>query len=101
MTIEVHWLTLVAIAVFILSIPMAFYYIRRAARKPLPHSPGLTPRQSQVARLISMGKTNAEVARELGITEGTVKNYVHDCCVRLNIPHDRLNLALWYLSHNK
>ncbi len=101
MTVEVHWLTLIALAVFILSLPMAVYYICRAARKPLPHALGLTPRQSDVARLISMGKTNAEVARELHIVEGTVKNHVHDCCVRLNIPHDRLSLALWYLSHNK
>lgn len=34
---------------------------------------GLTPRQQDVLRLLGEGKSNKVIARELGITEGTVK----------------------------
>jgi DNA-binding NarL/FixJ family response regulator len=35
--------------------------------------PGLTARQLEVLRLLAMGKPNKAIARELGVTEGTVK----------------------------
>jgi DNA-binding NarL/FixJ family response regulator len=34
---------------------------------------GLTERQVAVLRLLARGRANKEIARELGITEGTVK----------------------------
>lgn len=37
---------------------------------------GLTPRQRAVLGLLLEGRSNKEIARELGVTLGTVKNYV-------------------------
>jgi DNA-binding CsgD family transcriptional regulator len=39
---------------------------------------GLTPREYQVAVLVSRGMSNKEVARELGVSDGTVKLHVHN-----------------------
>jgi DNA-binding NarL/FixJ family response regulator len=37
----------------------------------------LTPRQNDILRLLAKGKSNRDVAAELGLTEGTVKQHVH------------------------
>lgn len=44
------------------------------AEEPAPPS-GLTPREHQVLRLIAEARSNAEIAEELSITEGTVKRH--------------------------
>ncbi len=38
----------------------------------------LTNRQQEIAILIAKGLSNGEIANELGIVEGTVKNHVSD-----------------------
>jgi DNA-binding CsgD family transcriptional regulator len=38
--------------------------------------PALTPRQWQLVRLLATGYTNARIARQLGITEGTVRTHL-------------------------
>ncbi|HDS1820300.1 MAG: response regulator transcription factor [Pseudomonas sp.] len=53
----------------------------------------LSPRQLEVARLVSTGKTNYQIACELGITENTVKLYVSQV-LRLTRMHNRTQLAL-------
>lgn len=53
----------------------------------------LSPRQLEVARLVSKGKTNYQIACELGITENTVKLYVSQV-LRLPHMHNRTQLAL-------
>ncbi|HAB02663.1 MAG TPA: DNA-binding response regulator [Pseudomonas sp.] len=53
----------------------------------------LSPRQMEVARLVSKGKTNYQIACELGITENTVKLYVSQV-LRLTHMHNRTQLAL-------
>ena len=53
----------------------------------------LSPRQLEVARLVSKGKTNYQIACELGITENTVKLYVSQV-LRLTHMHNRTQLAL-------
>jgi DNA-binding NarL/FixJ family response regulator len=48
----------------------------RAAAPPAPgagNGSGLTDRQLEVIRLLAKGQSNKEIARALGITEGTVK----------------------------
>ena len=42
-------------------------------RHPVPE---LTPRQWQLVRLLATGHTNARIARQLGITEGTVRTHL-------------------------
>jgi DNA-binding NarL/FixJ family response regulator len=44
---------------------------------------GLTARELEVARLVARGLTNKEVARELGLSDGTVKLHVHNVLRKL------------------
>jgi DNA-binding NarL/FixJ family response regulator len=53
----------------------------------------LTPRERDVAQLVSAGSTNKEIARKLDITERTVKAHLSASFERLGIK-DRLQLAL-------
>ncbi len=43
----------------------------------------MTPREYQVAMLVARGWTNKEVARQLGVTDGTVKLHVHNILQKL------------------
>jgi DNA-binding NarL/FixJ family response regulator len=47
----------------------------RSLRAPGPTRP-LTPRQAEIIGLLAMGKRNKEIARDLGLLEGTVKIHV-------------------------
>jgi DNA-binding NarL/FixJ family response regulator len=44
---------------------------------------GLTAREHEVATLVARGWSNKEVARELGVTDGTVKFHVHNILRKL------------------
>jgi DNA-binding CsgD family transcriptional regulator len=46
----------------------------------------LTPREREVAALISAGHSNKEIARSLGLTVGTVKHYVHQILDKTGLP---------------
>lgn len=54
----------------------------------------LSPRQKQLAKLLSEGLSNKEIAWYLGLTEGTVKVYLSSMYKRLGI-HGRVNIANW------
>jgi two-component system, NarL family, nitrate/nitrite response regulator NarL len=43
----------------------------------------LSPRELEIARLISRGLSNKDIARELGLSLGTVKVHVHNIFVKL------------------
>ncbi len=53
----------------------------------------LTPREGEVVKLISRGLRNKEVARELGISEGTVKMHLHNLYEKLSVS-SRTELAI-------
>lgn len=53
----------------------------------------LTPRELEILDMIGTGLTNAEIARRLYISEGTVKNYVSSIYEKTGV-HDRAQLAL-------
>jgi DNA-binding NarL/FixJ family response regulator len=55
---------------------------------------GLSSRELEVLRLIAMGATNREIAAQLVITEGTVKNHISNILSRLNL-RDRTQAALY------
>jgi DNA-binding NarL/FixJ family response regulator len=59
----------------------------------------LTSRELAVARLVAAGKTNKEVARELAITERTVKAHLGAAFEKLKV-RDRLHLALMFAADN-
>ena len=46
----------------------------------------LTPREREVAALIAAGLSNKEIARQLGLTLGTVKHYVHQILEKTDLP---------------
>ena len=47
----------------------------------------LSAREREVALLIGRGLSNKEVARELGLSLGTVKTHVHNILQKLGAPH--------------
>lgn len=53
----------------------------------------LTPRESDVARLVAQSRRNKEIARDLGISEGTVKMHLHNLYEKLGVS-SRTELAL-------
>ncbi len=50
--------------------------LRHGAAPPRPNASGLTPRQLDVLRCLMRGQPNKLIARELGLTEGTVKIHI-------------------------
>ena len=53
-----------------------------AAATPVPQ---LTGRPWDLLRLLAAGHTNAQVARSLGISEGTVRTHLETIYTRLNV----------------
>jgi LuxR family transcriptional regulator, positive regulator of biofilm formation len=47
----------------------------------------LTPRERQVLLLVYMGKTNEEIAKQLGITDSTVKTHLYKLYRKINVPN--------------
>jgi DNA-binding NarL/FixJ family response regulator len=60
----------------------------------LPAAELLTPRETEVLRLISAGSSNKEIASRLYLSEGTVKNHISRILSRLNL-RDRTQAALY------
>ncbi len=55
--------------------------------------PPLAPRERQLIRFVRQGLRNREIASELGVTEGTVKAYLHAAFDKLGVKN-RTELAL-------
>jgi DNA-binding NarL/FixJ family response regulator len=69
---------------------------------PAPEPPpdtDLTRRELEVLRLIARGATNREIADELVISEGTVKNHVSSILSRLDL-RDRVQAAIYAHEHH-
>jgi DNA-binding NarL/FixJ family response regulator len=58
----------------------------------------LTPREEQVVALVADGLSNREVARELSLSEHTIKKYLFRIFDKLGIS-SRVELALYAVSH--
>jgi DNA-binding NarL/FixJ family response regulator len=65
-----------------------------AAQMRRPAMSLLSPREEDVARYVGSGLRNAEVARELSISEQTVKTHLNSIFRKLGV-RDRLELALY------
>jgi DNA-binding NarL/FixJ family response regulator len=58
----------------------------------------LSPREREVALLVSRGLSNKEIARELRLSDGTVKLHVHNIFLKLRM---RRRLTLIYLMSGR
>lgn len=75
--------------------------LARALREE-PHprdedSAGLTERERQILELVAQGLSNKHIARQLDITEGTVKVHVKHLLKKLNL-RSRVEAAVWVVT---
>lgn len=54
----------------------------------------LSPRETDVVRMVAAGLRNKEIAHRLSISEGTVKSYLHTIYEKLQV-HGRVELTLY------
>lgn len=54
----------------------------------------LSKREIEVLKLVGAGKNNQEIAQELYLSEGTVKNHLTQILSKMNL-RDRIQAALW------
>ena len=68
---------------------------RRQTPSPLT---SLTPREKTIVSFIAQGQRNRDIATSLGITEGTIKVYLHALYQKLGVDN-RTELAVLALKH--
>ncbi|MDT8861845.1 response regulator transcription factor [Alkalihalobacillus sp. MEB130] len=59
----------------------------------------LTPREQDIAALVAQGLSNKEIAEQLYISEGTVRNTLSIILEKVQL-RDRTQLAIYYLKNN-
>jgi len=62
-------------------------------------NPSLSFRERQVVNLITKGKQNKEIAGELHLTEGTIKEYLNRIFRKLGVSN-RTELAVWAVTQH-
>jgi two-component system nitrate/nitrite response regulator NarP len=65
----------------------------RQAKDRASNAPSLTPRERDLIDLVRQGKRNRDIAAELGVTEGTVKVYLHAIFDKIGVDN-RTELAM-------
>lgn len=68
----------------------------RSGHKPL--NPKLSFREKQVIHLVAQAKLNKEIAYELHLAEGTIKEYLNRIFQKLGATN-RTELAVWAVTH--
>jgi DNA-binding NarL/FixJ family response regulator len=71
---------------------------RRSVTTAEPEGPGLTHREIQILQLVAEGLSNKEIGGRLSITEGTVKNHVHNALEKLQL-ENRIQAAAYVVRH--
>lgn len=69
---------------------------KNAARGEL--MPRLTPRELEVLQLMALGRDNQQIATQLSISEGTVKNHVTSLYTKLDV-NSRAEAVAWTWKH--
>ena len=59
---------------------------------------GINEREKEIIRLIADGNSNKEIAAELYLSEGTVRNYLSSILDKLQL-RDRTQVAVFYYQH--
>ena len=61
---------------------------------------GITDKEREILELVAAGRSNREIATELFLSEGTVRNYLSTLLEKLNL-RDRTQLAVYYYTEIK
>jgi DNA-binding NarL/FixJ family response regulator len=70
---------------------------RRSQPGPKPLKPELTFRERQIVGLVAKGRLNKEIAYELHLSEGTIKEYLNRIFRKLGASN-RTELAVWSVT---
>ncbi len=73
--------------------------LRNDTPAPPVNQVDFTVRENQIVALIAEGKSNKLIARELGISDGTVKVHVKNILRKLNLS-SRLEIAVWAFEND-
>ncbi|MBI3750172.1 MAG: response regulator transcription factor [Chloroflexi bacterium] len=65
---------------------------------PEASGPNLTQREIEILQLVAEGLSNKEIGGKLSITEGTVKNHVHNALEKLQL-ENRIQAAAYVVRH--
>lgn len=76
-------------------VPKLLNYNHRTSQADIP----LSPREIEITRCVGEGKTNKEIATELHLSVGTVKNQVSQILQKLNL-RDRTQLAIYAIRNH-
>ncbi len=93
---------LVVFNLFVLRVSLAF--LRTEAKltplefDSLTEEYGITDREREILELVAIGKSNKEIAAELYISEGTVKNHLYRIMRKLNVGN-RTEIAVRLTGH--
>jgi len=68
--------------------------VRKAEEKPALPQPRLTDREMEVLTLVAQGRNNRDIAKELFISENTVKNHIRNILEKLHL-HSRMEAVVY------
>jgi two-component system, NarL family, nitrate/nitrite response regulator NarL len=71
---------------------------RKRIVQPEDTGPALTRRELEIMQLVADGLSNKEIGVKLSITEGTVKNHVHNALEKLQL-ENRIQAATYVIRH--
>ncbi|MHB8510892.1 MAG: response regulator [Actinomycetota bacterium] len=68
--------------------------VRKTDDKPSVPQPRLTDREMEVLQLVAQGRNNRDIAKELFISENTVKNHIRNILEKLHL-HSRMEAVVY------
>ncbi|GAC1413055.1 MAG: response regulator transcription factor [Actinomycetota bacterium] len=68
--------------------------VRKIDEKPSVPQPRLTDREMEVLQLVAQGRNNRDIAKELYISENTVKNHIRNILEKLHL-HSRMEAVVY------
>jgi DNA-binding NarL/FixJ family response regulator len=68
--------------------------VKRADEKQAVPQPRLTDREMEVLKLVAQGRNNRDIAKELFISENTVKNHIRNILEKLHL-HSRMEAVVY------
>ena len=68
--------------------------VKKSDEKPQAAQPRLTEREMEVLKLVAKGKNNRDIAKDLFISENTVKNHIRNILEKLHL-HSRMQAVVY------